>query len=107
MRVSSFTTFALTLLHIPFATARKITFPSTHGLQYAFASSSNLDDVNIVSGSAFSGLTTFANLPYTNCFVNDEHVESYDVVFMGAPFDTVCGFVFSLLFFQVRPCDTW
>ncbi len=50
------------------------------------------DDVDIVTGSQFSGLTTFANLPYVNCF-NEEDVEaSYDIAFLGAPFDTVRSF---------------
>lgn len=49
------------------------------------------DDIDITTGSAFSGLTTFANLPYSNCFV-DDGVAEYDIAIMGAPFDTVCTF---------------
>lgn len=45
-------------------------------------------DVDIITGSQFSGLTTFANLPYTNCFV-DAGVDEYDIAILGAPFDTV------------------
>jgi len=48
------------------------------------------DDVDIVSGSQFHGLRTFANLPYLNCFSDAETAESrYDIAIMGAPFDTV------------------
>lgn len=51
--------------------------------------SAELDDgVDIITGSDFAGLTTFANLPYANCFV-DEVIEAYDVAILGAPFDTV------------------
>ena len=46
------------------------------------------DDIDIVTGSQFNGLTTFANLPYVNCFVEGE-VEEHDVAILGAPFDTV------------------
>lgn len=47
-------------------------------------------DVDIVTGSQFSGLKTFANLPYVNCF-SDEEAENkkYDIAILGAPFDTV------------------
>lgn len=52
--------------------------------------SGNDDDVDIVTGSQFNGLRTFANLPYVNCF-SDEEAESkkYDIAVLGAPFDTV------------------
>jgi agmatinase len=48
------------------------------------------DDVDIVSGSQFRGLTTYANIPYLNC-LSDEAAEStkYDIAILGAPFDTV------------------
>ncbi|KAI1647610.1 arginase family protein [Daldinia loculata] len=47
------------------------------------------DDVDIVSGSQFNGLTTYGNLPYLNC-VSDEEVgdKKYDIAILGAPFDT-------------------
>ncbi|KAG6997848.1 agmatinase 1 [Physcia stellaris] len=45
------------------------------------------DDIDITTGSAFSGLTTFARLPYSNCFV-DDGVAEYDIAILGAPFDT-------------------
>ena len=47
------------------------------------------DDVDIVSGSQFNGLKTFANLPYVNCFSDDESDgKKYDIAILGAPFDT-------------------
>ena len=50
----------------------------------------NIGDVDIVSGSQFRGLQTYANLPYVNCFADREGDEnSYDIAIVGAPFDTV------------------
>ncbi|KLJ05998.1 agmatinase [Blastomyces silverae] len=47
------------------------------------------DTIDIVSDSQFSGLMTFANVPYVNCFVDSEaEKQRYDIAFMGAPFDT-------------------
>jgi hypothetical protein len=48
------------------------------------------DDIDIVTGSRFHGLKTFANLPYVFCFSEKEDVEKYDIAILGAPFDTVC-----------------
>ncbi|KAI0860098.1 arginase [Xylaria cubensis] len=49
------------------------------------------DDVDISYGSQFHGLTTYANIPYVNCF-SDETTEGssskYDIAILGAPFDT-------------------
>ncbi|OJJ42865.1 hypothetical protein ASPZODRAFT_124916 [Penicilliopsis zonata CBS 506.65] len=65
--------------------AREITFPPI--LAQSPLSPAVLSDtpIDIVTGSQFSGLTTFARLPYLNCFNTNE---SYDVAFLGAPFDT-------------------
>lgn len=48
------------------------------------------DDVDIVTGSQFRGLKTFANLPYVNCLSDEEAQgqEGYDIAILGAPFDT-------------------
>ncbi|OAX84849.1 hypothetical protein ACJ72_00777 [Emergomyces africanus] len=47
------------------------------------------DTVDIEFGSQFSGLMTFANVPYVNCFVDSEaQQQRYDIAFIGAPFDT-------------------
>jgi agmatinase len=48
------------------------------------------DKIDIVTGSQFSGLKTFASLPYVNCFSDKEAKgKNYDIVILGAPFDTV------------------
>lgn len=50
------------------------------------------DIIDIITGSDFHGLTTFANLPYSNCF--KERGESVDIAILGAPFDTVSTLLF-------------
>ncbi|KAJ9199077.1 hypothetical protein DTO164E3_4781 [Paecilomyces variotii] len=77
--------FALT------CSAREIVFPRVAGI----AGNSHqvpvelTETVDIVTGSQFSGLTTFAHLPYVNCFVDTEaENNTYDIAFLGAPFDT-------------------
>jgi hypothetical protein len=58
--------------------------------QHPFFVNAENEDVDIVSGSQFHGLKTFANLPYLNCFSDEETQNSkYDIAIMGAPFDTV------------------
>jgi hypothetical protein len=44
-----------------------------------------------VSGAKFSGLSTYANLPYVHCLSaeKDGEIEDYDIAILGAPFDTV------------------
>lgn len=50
----------------------------------------SIGDVDIVSGSQFRGLQTYASLPYVNCFADREGDDnSYDIAVIGAPFDTV------------------
>ncbi|KAH9903730.1 arginase [Xylariomycetidae sp. FL2044] len=48
------------------------------------------DDVDIITGSQFNGLSTYANLPYVNCMSSPEGEEGerYDIAILGAPFDT-------------------
>ncbi|ROW14869.1 hypothetical protein VPNG_03730 [Cytospora leucostoma] len=52
------------------------------------------DDIDIITGSQFHGLKTFANLPYINCFSDDggsdavSQDQRYDIAILGAPFDT-------------------
>lgn len=47
------------------------------------------EDVDIVTGSQFHGLKTFANLPYVNCLSDEEaQHHRYDIAVLGAPFDT-------------------
>jgi hypothetical protein len=55
----------------------------------------NDEFIDITSGSQFSGLSTYANLPYVNCFVDAEAEKvPYDIAILGAPFDTVSTFLF-------------
>jgi agmatinase len=69
-----------------------------HGSQRPLPLDGDDDDVDIVSGSQFHGLKTFANLPYLNCFSDQETAgNKYDIAIMGAPFDTVCWLVTSTL----------
>jgi agmatinase len=69
--------------------ARDITFPAVYGAQNVLKQG-RLDDVDLDVPN-FYGLTTFANLPYVNCLKESAILaqEKYDIVFMGAPFDTV------------------
>ncbi|KAL7620430.1 hypothetical protein AAE478_009425 [Parahypoxylon ruwenzoriense] len=64
---------------------KPITFPPNQGS--ILGTGSNID---IVTGSQFNGLTTYANLPYLNCLSNDEaEGQKYDIAILGAPFDTL------------------
>lgn len=68
--------------------ARKIRFPPVAG----FANQQTLfqDAVDVTTGPAFAGLTTYANLPYVHCLAPEgEEVEKFDIAILGAPFDTV------------------
>ncbi|KAJ2975797.1 hypothetical protein NUW58_g8258 [Xylaria curta] len=48
------------------------------------------DDVDILYGSQFNGLTTYARIPYVNCFSDDAaEGNKYDIAILGAPFDTL------------------
>ncbi|PYH87548.1 arginase family protein [Aspergillus ellipticus CBS 707.79] len=73
------------------ALARDIGFPpiaAVHNPSYQFPLGHE-STIDIATGSQFSGLTTFANLPYVNCFIDDDSpLNSYDIAFVGAPFDT-------------------
>ena len=75
--------------------ARDIVFPPldvVYSQQTPLRVDDSLDEVDIVSGSQFSGLTTFAHLPYVNCFLDEVDISKYDIAFLGAPFDTVRTF---------------
>lgn len=38
----------------------------------------------------FTGLTTYANLPYVHCLApKSKEIEPFDIAILGAPFDTV------------------
>ncbi|KAL4764673.1 agmatinase [Aspergillus foveolatus] len=72
------------------ALAREITFPPIAAIQSDQFILGQLEkNIDIVSGSQFSGLTTFAHIPYVNCFIDSEaESTSYDIAILGAPFDT-------------------
>ncbi|KAL4767823.1 hypothetical protein BDW60DRAFT_199180 [Aspergillus nidulans var. acristatus] len=72
------------------ALAREITFPPIAAIQSdQFILGQHEKNIDIVSGSQFSGLTTFAHIPYVNCFIDSEAESSpYDIAILGAPFDT-------------------
>ncbi|KAL3497276.1 hypothetical protein BJX62DRAFT_245993 [Aspergillus germanicus] len=71
------------------AVTREIVFPPIAAVQSNQILLGQEEKVDIVSGSQFSGLTTFAHLPYVNCFVDSEAESTpYDIAFLGAPFDT-------------------
>ncbi|KAH8906118.1 arginase family protein [Coniochaeta sp. PMI_546] len=66
----------------------RIAFAPQDNAQHRFALGDK-DDVDIITGSQFNGLKTFANLPYVNCFSDAEAKgKKYDIAIMGAPFDT-------------------
>ncbi|EEP75435.1 conserved hypothetical protein [Uncinocarpus reesii 1704] len=69
---------------------RNIVFPPIHAVPVqAPLTTDNLENIDIITGSQFSGLSTFAHVPYVNCFVDSEaEKEKYDIAFLGAPFDT-------------------
>jgi agmatinase len=82
------------------AAAREIMFPSSSGFQTVFEHA----EIDITTGSAFAGLTTYANLPYVHCLAGKNvEVEKYDIAILGAPFDTVS---WSLLEGIYSPCVT-
>jgi agmatinase len=79
------------------AVAREIVFPPIAATQSNQIFLEQDEKVDIVSGSQFSGLTTFAHLPYVNCFVGSEaEAMPYDIAFLGAPFDTVSPYTVAL-----------
>ena len=76
--------------------SREITFPPIAAVNpYQTTLGANLDDVDIISPSQFSGLLTFAHVPYIQCFDDKIDVPKYDIAFLGAPFDTVSRFLSS------------
>ena len=82
------TIHAMVLL-LPFTVcARDIAFPPLYGIERLQKPVASDDGVDIITGSDFSGLMTFANLPYANCFTASD-MDAYDIAILGAPFDTV------------------
>lgn len=93
-------TSALLLLSV---NARDIVFPPVAGVESEQFLLGQPNKIDITSGSQFSGLTTFARIPYVNCFVDSEAESTpYDIAILGAPFDTVRSHI-ALLAFDVQP----
>ncbi|KAF2492080.1 arginase family protein [Lophium mytilinum] len=71
--------------------AREITFPPASGYQPENMQSplGSLGVIDVSTGSAFVGLTTFANLPHVHCLAaKGIELDKYDIAIVGAPFDT-------------------
>ncbi|KAK4543719.1 hypothetical protein LTR36_005364 [Oleoguttula mirabilis] len=71
--------------------AREITFPPVSGVQQILGTEGDggLVPGGDISAVMYSGLMTFANLPYVHCLAADgTEVEQYDIAIVGAPFDT-------------------
>ncbi|EAU31352.1 conserved hypothetical protein [Aspergillus terreus NIH2624] len=81
---------SLSLPLLSIALARDIVFPPIAAVQGSSQLPLSHDDpVDITTNSQYNGLTTFAHLPYVNCFVDEESDSTpYDIAFLGAPFDT-------------------
>ncbi|KAI0079476.1 agmatinase [Panus rudis PR-1116 ss-1] len=65
-----------------------------HGLQmpldyvkYPYQAAYFPGDNEVTADSVFSGITTFAKLPWVHCLGKDKDA-SFDIAFIGAPFDT-------------------
>ena len=71
--------------------ARDVVFPPALGVESIQQPLRDDDSIDISTGSEFYGLTTFANLPYVNCFAksSDDEASKSDIFILGAPFDTV------------------
>ena len=70
--------------------SREIFFPPRVGANvFQTPLGQNVNDVDIITGSQFSGLITFAHFPYLACFDAASTVQAYDIALLGAPFDTV------------------
>ncbi|KIX94923.1 uncharacterized protein Z520_09233 [Fonsecaea multimorphosa CBS 102226] len=75
--------------------ARDIVFPPVSPLQANLGGPDGQYRSPIASGKdplaefeKYSGLSTFANLPWVHCLSPDDNVDKYDIAFLGAPFDT-------------------
>jgi len=63
---------------------------ATHLMPHRHQTFMSDDFIDVTTDSEFFGLTTFANLPYVNCFrPDDSEAGKYDIAILGAPFDTV------------------
>jgi len=74
------------------ALGRQLSFPPVSGIQVPLdaAAAQHGSEIGMdLSAPLYSGLMTYANLPYVHCLAGDgEEVEQYDIAIVGAPFDT-------------------
>jgi len=72
--------------------AREIIFPPVAPLRGPdagqYQSPVGADKDLLFGNEKFLGLSTFSNLPWVHCLSPDDHVDKYDIAFLGAPFDT-------------------
>lgn len=48
------------------------------------------EDLDFKDSHYYYGISTFANVPYVNCFIGEEAKRKrYDIAILGAPHDTV------------------
>lgn len=70
--------------------AQQHQFVAHGGSQIPFwAHTESVGEINLATYD-FGGIGTYANLPYENCFVDNDSSEGFDIAILGAPFDTVC-----------------
>ncbi|KAK1047311.1 hypothetical protein LTR74_017774 [Friedmanniomyces endolithicus] len=70
------------------AMAREITFPAVSGVQHPLGTMDSGTGMDL-STALYSGLVTYANLPYVHCLAAEHtEIEAYDIAIVGAPFDT-------------------
>lgn len=90
--VATLWTFRLLLLVLPVELlARDIIFPPITPLQVNvidLAKAPGPGGDQLLEFQKYAGLTTFANLPWVHCLSPEDHVDKYDIAFLGAPFDT-------------------
>ncbi len=68
--------------------AREVSFPPVAAIPANDQSILSTTDDILVEALKYSGLSTFANLPYVHCLSKDKDIEKYDIAILGAPFDT-------------------
>ncbi|KAK1701779.1 arginase family-domain-containing protein [Colletotrichum lupini] len=94
MYTSSFFPISLLFLHVHGGATWKVPHQAFDNIQLSHGhqvplSAENDDDLNIYGATSFAGLRTFANLPFVDCF-SDENAEGhkYDIAVFGASHDT-------------------
>ena len=68
--------------------AREVTFPPVAAIPANGQSILSTDQDALMGSRKYSGLSTFANVPYVHCLSEEKETEKYDIAVLGAPFDT-------------------